>query len=115
MLFVEDSVETSSSSGTMSPSMTKAEYIAFSAPVNIQPSNCGPATSMASDSLPFLVSSTKTSSLPTSHSAKNFVPPENVKEPKSMRPLIGSHGHRDRLWLNLDRSVQESRRTVGKS
>lgn len=99
----------------MSPSMTKADYIAFSAPVNMQPSNCGPATSMASDSIPFHGTSTKTSTLPTSHCTKNFGLADNVKEPKSVKPLIGSHGHRDRLWLNLDRTVQESRRTIGKS
>ncbi|KAG8178566.1 hypothetical protein JTE90_004495 [Oedothorax gibbosus] len=107
----EDSVETSSSSGTMSPSMAKADYIAFSAPVNMQTSNSGPTSTMTSDSVPFFVSSTKASNLPTSHTSKTFVPTEITKEAKSIRPLVGNQSYRDRLWLNLDRSVQESRRT----
>ncbi|KAF8784884.1 Transmembrane protein KIAA1109 like protein [Argiope bruennichi] len=104
----EDSVETSSSSGTMSPSISKADYIAFSSPVNVQSSTSGLTTSTASESAPL----SSTSARP-SHNIKNIITSENIKESmKPMRPLISNHGHRDRLWLNLDRNVQESKRGV---
>ncbi|GFU08706.1 transmembrane protein KIAA1109 [Trichonephila clavipes] len=102
----EDSVETSSSSGTMSPSISKADYIAFSSPVNVQSSSSGLTTSMATDGVSLCTVSTK---LP--HNVKNVVSSESIKDSnKPLRPLLSSHGHRDRLWLNLDRTIQESKR-----
>nr|XP_042899305.1 transmembrane protein KIAA1109 isoform X2 [Parasteatoda tepidariorum] len=107
----EDSVETSSSSGTMSPSISKADYIAFSSPVTVQ-SSC--ATTTTSENTTLLTSSSKTSTIPISHSLKSTPTSDGFKDPSKLpKSLISPHAHRDRLWLNLDRSIPESRRNLG--
>ncbi|XP_035233052.1 transmembrane protein KIAA1109-like, partial [Stegodyphus dumicola] len=112
----EDSVETSSSSGTMSPSMSKSDYIAFkTSPVNVLSTSGFTTSTTACEGFPVSSLQTKASTIICDSIKSNGSSGINAKErepTKLIRPLVPNHSHRDRLWLNLDRSVQESRKCV---
>lgn len=114
LLFTEDSIETSSSSGTMSPNMNKSEYMSFSSPVNVIPGvSTADSSTTTTESVALPSVPPKTPFSASSHSIRNNrFESKDINKPS--RPSVSSRSHRDRLWLNLDRPIQETR-FVGKN
>lgn len=90
----------------MSPNINKSEYMSFSSPVSGIPGNSSAETSVTTSesiSLP-----PKTPYSISSHSIRSSRY-ETKDIIKPVRSFVSSRSQRDRLWLNLDRPLQETR------
>lgn len=92
----------------MSPNMNKSEYMPFSSPIiaTVSGADTAVTTSEGIGLPPKAPFSTSSHSIRSSRY-------ETRDSTKPCRPTISGRNHRDRLWLNLDRPIQETR-FVGK-
>lgn len=96
----------------MSPNMNKNEYMPFTSPIIAGVSGQSHAADTAITTSEGIGLPPKAPFSTSSHSIRSSRY-ETRDSTKFNRPTIPGRSHRDRLWLNLDRPIQETR-FVGK-
>lgn len=87
----------------MSPNINKSEFVTFSSPASVFPGAGSTDATATSENIGL---PPKPSFNTSSHYIRNNR--YDCKD-KPIRPLASNRCHRDRLWLNLDKPLQETR------